>query len=71
MARHIIRIAESKSELVFGSLPPDDPKVRRPDITLAQRVLDGWAPRVPIEDGLRRTHAYFKEALERESRGAT
>jgi dTDP-glucose 4,6-dehydratase len=71
MARDIIRIAESKSELVFRSLPPDDPKVRRPDITLAQRVLDGWAPRVAVEDGLRRTFAYFKEALARESRGPT
>ena len=56
---------------MFRSLPPDDPKVRRPDITLAQRVLDGWAPRVAVEDGLRRTYAYFKEALARESRGAT
>ena len=71
MARQIIRIAGSKGELVFRGLPPDDPKVRRPDITLAQRVLDGGAPRVAIEDGLRRTYAYFEEALARESRGGT
>ena len=63
MARTIIRIAGSPSEVVFRGLPPDDPKVRRPDITLAQRVLGGWAPRVPVEEGLRRTHALFEKAL--------
>jgi dTDP-glucose 4,6-dehydratase len=70
MARHIIRIAGSKSEVVFRGLPPDDPKVRRPDITLAQRVLGDWAPRIAVEDGLRRTYAYFEEALAEESRGS-
>jgi nucleoside-diphosphate-sugar epimerase len=48
-------------------LPPDDPKVRRPDITLAQKVLDGWQPKISIEDGLRRTCDYFMEALSKQN----
>jgi dTDP-glucose 4,6-dehydratase len=62
MAKTIVRIAGSPSEIVFRGLPPDDPKVRRPDIALARRIL-GWEPRVPVEDGLARTHAYFRDAL--------
>ncbi|MEB2343375.1 MAG: SDR family oxidoreductase [Deltaproteobacteria bacterium] len=62
MARTIVRIAGSSSEIVFQGLPPDDPKVRRPDISLAESVL-GWRPRVPVEAGLRRTHAWFEKAL--------
>ena len=46
---------------------PTIPKVRRPDITLAQRVLDGWEPRVSVEEGLARTHAYFVSELARPS----
>mgnify|MGYP006390564397 FL=1 len=65
MARAIIRIADSPSEVVYRGLPPDDPKVRRPDITLARRVLK-WEPGVPVEDGLRRTYAWFRAALEAE-----
>jgi dTDP-glucose 4,6-dehydratase len=68
MARHIIRISGSPSEVVFRGLPPDDPKVRRPDIALARRVL-GWEPRVSIEDGLQRTLAYFRDALAKEGGG--
>jgi nucleoside-diphosphate-sugar epimerase len=45
----------------------DDPKVRRPDISLAQRVLDGWKPEISIEDGLIRTRGYFLEAVDRKA----
>ena len=62
MARTIVRIAGSRSEIVFRGLPPDDPKVRRPDVSLAREVL-GWQPRVPVEEGLRRTHAWFAREL--------
>ena len=69
MARAIIRITRSSSELVYRDLPPDDPKVRRPDIALARKTL-GWEPRVPVDEGLRRTHAYFEKALAAEVRSA-
>jgi dTDP-glucose 4,6-dehydratase len=68
LARTIVRVTGSKSEIAFGPLPPDDPKVRRPDNALAKRVL-GWEPRVPVEQGLRRTQEWFAEALARD-RGA-
>jgi dTDP-glucose 4,6-dehydratase len=63
MAEKVIEITGSSSSIETMPLPPDDPKVRRPDITLAQKVLDGWEPRVSIEDGLRRARDYFIEAL--------
>jgi dTDP-glucose 4,6-dehydratase len=62
LARMILEMTGSRSELVFGPLPPDDPKVRRPDGSLARSVL-GWEPKVPIETGLQRTHDYFVAAL--------
>jgi dTDP-glucose 4,6-dehydratase len=62
MARLILSAAGSSSAVEFRGLPPDDPKVRRPDITLAHTML-GWEPRVSIEEGLRRTHAWFEKAL--------
>ena len=48
--------------LEFGPLPDDDPKVRKPDITLARQVL-GWDPKVSLPDGLRRSADYFREAV--------
>jgi len=63
MAEKVVALCGGKSKIVSRPLPPDDPKVRRPDITLAQRVLDGWQPRVSVEEGLARTHAYFVSEL--------
>ena len=63
MAEKIIEITGSASSIEMMPLPPDDPKVRRPDITLAQKVLDGWEPKVSVDEGLRRTCDYFMEAL--------
>ena len=59
LARMIVEIAESKSEIVFTARPVDDPNVRRPDITRAREVL-GWEPVVPVREGLRRTVEYFR-----------
>jgi dTDP-glucose 4,6-dehydratase len=59
MAEKIIEITGSKSKIVERPLPPDDPKVRRPNIDLAREVLDGWEPVVPVEKGLEWTHEYF------------
>ena len=62
LARRINALCGGKSEIVHQPLPPDDPKTRRPDTTLARREL-GWEPRVPVEEGLLRTRDYFYEAL--------
>ena len=62
LAETIIRLAGSKSTIEHRELPVDDPKQRRPDITRAKKML-GWAPEVPLEDGLRRTLEYFRSVL--------
>ncbi len=64
LAETIKRITKSKSKIVFRPLPQDDPKVRRPDITLAKTKLK-WTPKVGLEDGLRKTVAYFKQAVKK------
>ena len=56
-------IPESPSRLVFEPLPKDDPKRRKPDITLVQELL-GWEPTVPLRDGLVKTIAYFRKSAE-------
>jgi dTDP-glucose 4,6-dehydratase len=58
LARWIVELTGSDSEIGFIDLPVDDPKVRRPDTTLATEAL-GWAPTVPSEEGLRRTVDWF------------
>lgn len=55
----------SQVPIDFRPLPVDDPKVRRPDIGKAQRVLGGWEPKVTLEEGLRRTTEYFRRKLAR------
>jgi len=60
IAKTIKRLTGSKSPIITKPLPVDDPKVRRPDITLASREL-GWKPEVAIEDGLAKTIDYFRE----------
>ena len=52
-------LPESKSKLVYRPLPGDDPKQRRPDITLAKALL-GWEPKIPLAEGLAKTIEYFK-----------
>ncbi len=68
MAEKIISITGSCSQIVSLPLPPDDPKVRRPNIDLARRLLDGWEPKVAVADGLERTHEYFVAELEKNGR---
>ena len=65
MAEKIVEVTQSRSSIVMRPLPPDDPKVRRPDISLAQRVLDGWGPEISVETGLERTRDYFVRELAR------
>jgi dTDP-glucose 4,6-dehydratase len=54
LAETVKQLTGSRSEIVFEALPVDDPKQRRPDITLARELLD-WSPEVPLSDGLERT----------------
>jgi UDP-glucuronate decarboxylase len=62
LAEAVIRLTKSKSKLVFLPLPQDDPKQRRPDISLAKEAL-GWSPKVELEEGLEKTIGYFKKKL--------
>jgi UDP-glucuronate decarboxylase len=62
LARAVIRLTGSRTKLVHRPLPSDDPRQRRPDITLAREQL-GWAPRTPLDEGLTRTIAYFDRLL--------
>jgi dTDP-glucose 4,6-dehydratase len=59
IAETIIRMTGSKSPLVYRPLPQDDPKQRKPDITLARTLLK-WEPKVALDEGLVKTLAYFK-----------
>ncbi len=59
LARTIIRLCDSGSEIVFRPLPQDDPQLRRPDTTRAREILD-WKASVSLEDGMKKTIAYFR-----------
>jgi len=63
VARKILKLTGAKSEIVFGKLPPDDPKVRRPDITRARDLL-GWEPLVNADEGFELTLPYFQAEIE-------
>ncbi len=62
VAQEVINLIGSKSKLTFKSLPVDDPKVRRPDITLASEEL-GWKAVVPRQEGLKKTIDYFRNKI--------
>jgi len=62
LAEKIIDLAGSQSEIVSKPLPADDPVKRQPDISLAKELL-GWEPRVPLDEGLRKTISYFENLL--------
>jgi dTDP-glucose 4,6-dehydratase len=62
LAKKIIALAGSSSEITWTPLPTDDPKVRQPDITRARQLL-GWEPRVEVDGGLRQTIEWFRQKL--------
>jgi dTDP-glucose 4,6-dehydratase len=62
LAKTIIRVTNSSSDIEFAPLPPDDPRVRRPDTTLAEGVLD-WKPTISLEEGLERTAEWFAKEM--------
>ena len=62
LAEKVIKLTGSKSKLVFKPLPQDDPRQRKPDITLAKKLLN-WEPKIPLEEGLKKTIEYFDKLL--------
>ncbi len=62
LAKRVLMLSGSRSEIVFRPLPVDDPKVRQPDITRARTLL-GWEPRVDTDEGLKLTVAWFKKKV--------
>ncbi|KAA6316148.1 UDP-glucose 4-epimerase [termite gut metagenome] len=59
LATAIIELTNSQSKITFQSLPGDDPKQRKPDVSLAKEKLNGWEPKVKLKEGLIRTIEYF------------
>ncbi len=68
LAETIVDLSRSRSRLTFRPLPPDDPRQRKPDITLAKDLL-AWTPTVALREGLGRTMSYFEALTRDESRG--
>src|SRR5262249_53639415 len=65
-AQEILELSGSKSQVEFRPLPQDDPRVRKPDITRARKLLD-WEPRVKRREGLARTLEYFQGKVKNQS----
>jgi UDP-glucuronate decarboxylase len=66
LATQVIELTGSRSRIVHRPLPQDDPRQRRPDISKAHETL-GWSPPTPLNEGLERTIAYFKDLLQDQS----
>jgi dTDP-glucose 4,6-dehydratase len=62
IAKMVLALTGSSSQIAYHPLPADDPKVRRPDIQRARALLK-WEPQVPLEDALRRTIEYFRKVI--------
>ena len=69
LADAVIRLTSSKSKIDYRPLPEDDPKVRRPDITVARTLLN-WEPEFTLEEGLKKTIPYFRKLVEENDAGA-
>ncbi|MES2990212.1 MAG: UDP-glucuronic acid decarboxylase family protein [Pseudomonadota bacterium] len=63
LAEMVIGLTDSRSKIIFRPLPPDDPRQRKPDITLAKERLD-WEPMVSLVDGLKQTIDYFRKVVD-------
>jgi len=62
LANRIVKLVGAKSEVIYKPIPDDDPRKRQPDITLAKKYLQ-WEPKVALEEGLKKTIAYFKGVI--------
>ncbi|MCD6332776.1 MAG: SDR family oxidoreductase [Bacteroidales bacterium] len=63
LAEQVIKLTGSRSKLIYQPLPQDDPTQRQPDISLARKELNGWEPKIYLEEGLLKTIDYFKQLL--------
>lgn len=63
LAEKVIELTNSKSKIINLPLPQDDPEQRKPDISLAKKQLNGWQPKIELEEGLKKTIAYFKQTI--------
>lgn len=63
LAEQVLRITGSKSKIIFLPLPADDPTQRKPDISLAKKLLNNWEPNIPLEKGLIKTIEYFTKEI--------
>ena len=66
LAEKVIALTDSNSKIVYGPLPPDDPKQRQPSIDLAQNELK-WEQKIELKQGLQKTIAYFNDLLSNNS----
>ena len=65
LADIVVSMIDTASGIEYKKLPPDDPKKRRPDISLAKHILDGWEPKVHLREGVCNTIEYFKGILQK------
>lgn len=63
LAEKVIKLTNSSSKITYMPLPSDDPTQRKPDISLANEKLDGWLPKIKLEEGLVKTIEYFKNTI--------
>ena len=63
LAKAVLNLTGSKSKLVYKPMPQDDPKQRKPDISLAHKKLDGWKPKIELNEGLIKTISYFENVI--------
>jgi UDP-glucuronate decarboxylase len=67
LAKKVIEMTGSTSKIIFKPLPADDPTQRKPDITLAKKMLNNWEPNIQLEEGLSKTITYFRNLLAKET----
>lgn len=65
LAEKVIKLTNSKSELIYLPLPKDDPTQRQPNISIAKKHLNGWEPKIKLDDGLIHTIEYFRKLLKK------
>ena len=68
IAETVVKLINSKSKIIYMSLPEDDPKRRQPDINKAAEILKGWAPSIQLDEGLTKTISYFLSTSNEESK---